>query len=160
MGEPFRHTLRVRYSECDAQGVLFNANYLAYVDHTITELWRAAFGGYQAMLDRNLDIVVAQADLRFLGAARFDELIELEAALTHVGNTSLHSSHRFRREGEPLLEAKLRHVFIDPDSAVKTPIPDWVRAGLEPWTILEPEPGPGPGPGRAERESGPGTGGG
>jgi len=78
VGEPFVHTLRVRYSECDPQGVLFNANYLAYVDHTITELWRAAYGGYQTMLDRGIDIVVAEANLRFLGAARFDELITLE----------------------------------------------------------------------------------
>jgi len=54
------HRLRVRYSECDAQGVLFNAHYLAYIDHTITELWRAAYGGYQVMLDRGVDIVVAE----------------------------------------------------------------------------------------------------
>ncbi len=29
------------------QGVVFNAHYLAYVDVAITELWRAAFGGYE-----------------------------------------------------------------------------------------------------------------
>jgi len=36
---PFRHRLRVRYNECDPQGVVFNANYLTF-DITITELWR------------------------------------------------------------------------------------------------------------------------
>ena len=71
--EPFVHTLRVRYGECDAQGVLFNAHYLAYVDDTITELWRAAFGSYATMLRRGIDIVVAEANLRFRGGARFDE---------------------------------------------------------------------------------------
>lgn len=137
MGEPFVHTLRVRYSECDSQGVLFNANYLAYVDHTITELWRAAYGGYQTMLDRGIDIVVAEANMRFLGSARFDELITLEATVTHLGNTSVRSQYRFRRADELLLEAALRHVFIDRQTATKTPIPDWARAGLAPWVATE-----------------------
>ncbi|MGI8505448.1 MAG: acyl-CoA thioesterase [Solirubrobacteraceae bacterium] len=138
MGEPFVHTLRVRYSECDSQGVLFNANYVAYVDHTITELWRAAYGGYQTMLDRGIDIVVAEANMRFVGSARFDELITLEAAVTHLGTTSLRSEHRFRREGELLLEAALRHVFIDRRTTVKTPMPDWAREGLAPWVVPSP----------------------
>ena len=29
MGEPYEYTLRVRYGECDLQGVVFNAHYLA-----------------------------------------------------------------------------------------------------------------------------------
>ena len=34
----FVHELRVRYGECDPQGIVFNPNYLAYFDHTVTEL--------------------------------------------------------------------------------------------------------------------------
>jgi acyl-CoA thioester hydrolase len=141
MGEPFVHRLRVRYAECDPQGVVFNAHYLAYVDHTITELWRAAFGGYQTMLDRGVDIVVAEVHMRFLGSARFDEELELEGVVAHLGTTSITTNHRFRRlTGEPLLEARIRHVFVDSRTAAKTPIPDWARAGLAPWHMVEPEP--------------------
>jgi acyl-CoA thioester hydrolase len=139
VGEPFVHRLRVRYAECDPQGVLFNAHYLAYIDHTITELWRAAYGGYQSMLDRGVDVVVAEVRMRFLGSARFDEEIELDALVTRLGTTSITSRHRFRRAtGDPLLEAEIRHVFIDRATAVKTPIPDWARAGLERWHSEEP----------------------
>jgi acyl-CoA thioester hydrolase len=128
--------MRVRYAECDAQGVLFNAHYLAYVDHTITELWRAAYGGYQAMLDRGVDIVVAQVTMRFLGSARFDEEIAIEAVVTHLGTSSMISRHRFHRlGGELLLDAEIRHVWVDRATAAKTPIPGWARAGLEPWHI-------------------------
>ena len=42
----FRHPLRVRFHECDPQGVVFNGNYLAYFDIAFTELWREAFGGW------------------------------------------------------------------------------------------------------------------
>ena len=134
MAEPFVHRLRVRYAECDPQGVLFNANYLAYVDHTITELWRAAYGGYQAMLDRGVDIVVAEANLRFLGSARFDDEIAIEVRVAHLGNTSLATEYRFTRDQDVLLNASVRHVFVDRETAVKTRIPDWARAGLAPWS--------------------------
>lgn len=136
MAEPFVHRLRVRYAECDAQGVVFNAHYLAYIDHTITELWRVAYGGYQAMLDRGLDIVVAEARMRFRGSARFDEELALEATVTRLGTTSITTRHRHRRvDGELLLEADVRHVVVDPATGAKTPMPDWLRAGLEPWHI-------------------------
>jgi len=138
MAEPFVHRLRVRYSECDSQGVLFNAHYLAYIDHTITEMWRAAYGGYQTMLDRGVDVVVAEVRMRFLGSARFDEEITLEAVVTNLGTTSVTSRHRFRRAtGEPLLDADIRHVFVDRQTAVKTPMPDWARTGLERWYVPE-----------------------
>jgi acyl-CoA thioester hydrolase len=134
MAEPFIHRLRVRYAECDPQGVLFNANYLAYIDHTITELWRAAYGGYQVMLDRGFDIVVGEVRMRFVGSARFDEEVRVEATVTHLGVTSVVSAYRFRRaDGELLLDAEIRHVWVDPATATKAPMPDWAREGLMPW---------------------------
>jgi acyl-CoA thioester hydrolase len=136
MSEAFVHRLRVRYAECDAQGVVFNANYLAYIDHTINELCRTAFGSYQTMLDRGVDIVVGEVRMRFLGAARFEEEIVIEATITKMGTTSLTSAHRFRRaDGELLLDAEIRHVFVDAASGAKTPIPEWARAGLARWLI-------------------------
>ena len=139
MAEPFVLKLRVRYAECDPQGVLFNANYLAYVDHTITELWRAAYGGYTVMLDRGVDIVVAEANLRFLGSARFDDEVEVEALVARIGTTSLTTAYRFLRTGELLLEATLRHVFVDRRTGTKTPMPQWARDGLAPWTVPAPD---------------------
>src|SRR5262249_61340495 len=59
LSDPFRHRLRVRYNECDPQGVVFNANYLTYFDLTMTELWRQ-LGGYQAMVEAGVDMVVAE----------------------------------------------------------------------------------------------------
>ena len=36
----FFHTLRVRYAEVDAQGIVFNSHYLTYFDCAITEYYR------------------------------------------------------------------------------------------------------------------------
>jgi acyl-CoA thioester hydrolase len=135
--EPFSHTLRVRYAECDLQGVVFNAHYLAYLDTSMTELWRAGVGGYRAILDRGVDMVVAEAQLRFDSPARFDEELTLEVAVKHMGTTSIVTEHSIRHEQRPVVKGTLRHVVVDLQTLSKMPIPDWLRGGLAPW-LLEP----------------------
>ena len=77
MAEPFRHRLRVRWSECDLQGVVFYPHYLAYLDHTVTELWREAVGPYTEMIpEHGVDMVVAEARMRYRDSARFDDELE------------------------------------------------------------------------------------
>jgi acyl-CoA thioester hydrolase len=135
VGEAFRHQLRVRYAECDPQGVVFNAHYLAYFDTNINELLRAALGSYQAMLDRGVDLVVAEAQLQFRAPARFEEQLTLEIGLARLGTTSITSEHRITRDGDLLVEGVTRHVVVDPRTLGKTPIPPWLRSQLQPWTL-------------------------
>jgi acyl-CoA thioesterase FadM len=69
----FELPLRVRYGECDPQGIVFNANYLLYFDVVFTELWRAALGPWQELKDAGVDLVVANANIDFRASARFDD---------------------------------------------------------------------------------------
>ena len=130
--------MRVRWAECDPQGVVFNAHYLMYLDETLTELWRTLRpGGYAAMLDDDVDLVLAEANLRFRASARFDEEIDVELRVTRLGNTALTTAGAIVRGDETLLEADLRHVFINRGTAEKMRIPDSVRAGLERFATQE-----------------------
>jgi acyl-CoA thioester hydrolase len=133
VSEPFRHRLRVRYNECDPQGVVFNANYLTYFDITITELWRE-LGGYQAMVEAGADVVVAEARVRYLGPLRFDDEFEVVARVTRLGETSMTTELVVERGGEPVAEGELRHVFIS-RGGEKSSIPDGIRAGLERYAV-------------------------
>ncbi len=135
MGEPLAVPLRVRYAECDMQGVVFNAHYLAWFDLALTELWRAAFGHYDAMLARGVDLVVAEARIRFIASARFDDALELTIGVAHLGTTSVRTEYRVRRAGTALAEGEMVHVFVERETLAKTPIPDWARDGLAPWTL-------------------------
>ena len=133
----FIWTIRVRYHECDPQGIVFNAHYFTFFDMTITELLRAAFpvGGYGEMIERlGVDIVVAEATARFRGSARFDEDIELSATVTRLGTTGMTTALTVSRDGDVLVEGELRHVFVDATTWTKTPIPDAVRTALAPWS--------------------------
>lgn len=131
--------LRVRYGECDSQGVVFNAHFLAYFDIAITELFRAAFGSYQAMVDRGVDFVVAEAGLRYRQPARFDDELRIEVTVTRLGTTSITTGHRVLRDGELLVEGTLRHVLVTltgrggREPGAKTAIPGWMREGLAPY---------------------------
>jgi acyl-CoA thioester hydrolase len=131
----FRHRLRVRYSECDLQGVVFNANYLTYMDEALTEMWRVALpGGYAGMVESGVDLVVAEANVRYRAPARFDDELELEMVVSRLGTTGMTSELRVLCEGRLLAEGTLRHVFVVAGEASKTPIPDEVRRALEPFS--------------------------
>ena len=130
MGASHSHRIRVRYGECDPQGVVFNAHYFAYFDIALTELWREALGGYRAMMDEGVDLVVAEATARYKAPARFDDEIDLEVEVTRLGTTSMATGLRIRRDGELLVEGEMVHVFIDRGSHTKTAIPDSIRAAL------------------------------
>ncbi len=132
MTPAFRHRLRVRYAECDPQGVVFFARYAEFLDVAMTELWRERVGPYGELVDGGVDMVVAELRLRYRGSARFDEEIDVVVVPSRLGTTSLTSEWRIERDGEVLVEGEVRHVFIEAATKAKTAIPDDVRAALTP----------------------------
>lgn len=128
---PFTHEVRVRFGECDPQNIVFNPNYLAYADVALTELQRAAFGSYEAMIERHgVDLVVAEAQLRFLVPARFDDLLGVTLTVAALGTTSMTIGVAIERAGEPVVAGELRYVFVDARTWEKAAIPDGVRTAL------------------------------
>ncbi len=126
----FVHELRVRYGECDPQGIVFNANYLLYFDVAFTEYWRDRVGPWDEMADLGVDAVVAEANLRFRAPARFDDVLGLEVTTEELGTTSTTTRVDIRRDGELLVECRLRHVFVDRRTWAKTEMPGAIREKL------------------------------
>ncbi len=136
----FVHRLRVRYNECDAQGHVFNANYLVYFDVTLTELWREALGSYEALTADGLDLVVAETGVRFRAPARFDDELEITLEVERLGNTSMVSAIGISRDGDTLAEGRIVHIFVRADClGEKAPIPDHVRLMLLRYTVEDPD---------------------
>ena len=126
----FRHRLRVRYGECDPQGVVYFARYAEYVDIGMTELWRERIGPYNDMVEAGSDMVVAELQLRYRSSARFDDEIDVVIGVDRLGETSLTCSWRIERDGDVLVEGTIRQVCIDPATKSKKPLPSDVRAAL------------------------------
>lgn len=119
--------LRVRYHECDGQGIVFNAHYLAYVDMCAFEAEKALFGSHDEFLAHRTDVVVAEANLKFRSPARYDDDLVVTQYLTHFGTTSLVFDFEIHRGTTLLAAATVRYVFIDPATLRPAAPPDAVR---------------------------------
>ena len=126
----FVHRLRVRYSECDPQGVVFNGWFLFYYDVALTELHREVLGSYSDFAAAGLEIVVAEASVRYLAPARFDDWIDVGLTIGRLGRTSFSLDARFLVENRLTATATARHVVIDAASGKKTELPRDLRAAL------------------------------
>jgi acyl-CoA thioester hydrolase len=141
MPESFVHELRVRYGECDPQGIVFNANYLLYFDVAFTEFWREAVGPWQDMVAKGVDAVVANAGLRFRAPARYDDVVSCELRIVELGETSVSTEMRITRDDTLLVVAVLEHVCVDAQTWKRTAFPDFVRDGLAQYVVAEGEVG-------------------
>lgn len=130
---PFRFRFRVRYGECDAQSVVFNARYADYVDISVNEYIRVLFGNYQNLLDQDLDIQVVSLTVNYRAPARFDDVLEARIRAGRIGTTSFTVHLEFYRYGDDLLvaESDIIYVLIQPSTMMKAPVPDAIRKTLE-----------------------------
>lgn len=128
----FRYRLRTRYSECDAQGVVFNVRYGEYVELAVTEFFRAL--GYGAALKSGeLDYQLVKQTLEWKSPARFDDVIEVGVAATRVGTTSFTMACAFRVADRPdaIATAETVYVLVDHGTLSKKKIADGLRAQLQ-----------------------------
>ena len=141
MSDPFRFRQRVRYHECDPQGVVFNAWYLAYFEIGLTELWREV-GGYESMISDGTDMVVAEATLGYRAPLRFDDEFDVVLTVSRLGDTSMTTQFALERDGEVMTEGELRHVFVTAGEGEKAPIPAPVLQALQRHLVSAPSASP------------------
>ena len=130
MSTPFVHRHRVRYVECDMQGIVFNAHYYTWIDIAHTEWIRDRFGSLEELVALGVDVVVAESSCRFRSPARFDDEVEIAVRLEDLTTSSMTTTHTFTRGDELLAEGRIRHVSVHPQELTKLPWPDEVRAAL------------------------------
>lgn len=126
----FHHRFRVRWSETDAQGVVFNARYLDYADIAITEYWRAVKLRERAG-DEPLEFHVKKATVTWFAPILPDEMIEVMARTIAVGRTSMTQNveiHGVKAADCEDLRAvvELVSVFVDLATHRPQPLHDWI----------------------------------
>lgn len=87
---PWFHRLRVRYSEIDGQGIVFNAHYLTYFDVALTEFMRERDFDFVAMVrNEQLDFHLVKSLVEYKLPIRMDQLIDIGVRPARVGNSSI-----------------------------------------------------------------------
>jgi acyl-CoA thioester hydrolase len=129
--EPFRFLLRVRYGECDAQGIVFNARWGDYVDIAVTEYSRALFGSVDPAVT-GIDWRLVKQTIEWRASARYDDVLDCRVSTVRVGTTSFVLMCRFNRhaDGADLASAETVYVAFDRHGA-KQPVGGTYRSALE-----------------------------
>jgi acyl-CoA thioester hydrolase len=120
----FHHAFRVRWSETDAQGVVFNARYLDYADVAVTEYWRAA-KLRQTFVGQPLEFHVKKATVTWFAPIKPDEMIEVRARTLATGQTSMTQIveiHGFHNDGRDDMRASVDLVSVHVDLATHRPV--------------------------------------
>ncbi len=130
---PVAYRRKVRYSDSDAQGIVFNANYLTYFDDTITDYFDAIDMPWHRFGEHGVDIVLGRVEVDFRSGPRIGDTIETRARVTGRGRSSL----EFRLEtrdvatDELVVEGREIQVIVDAETFRPTEIPQPIIDAIE-----------------------------
>lgn len=102
---------RIRYGECDQQGIVFNAHYMAFIDDAV-DCWVRAI---DADFEENLgwEVTVKRSEITWAGPARFGETLTLDLSVGRWGNTSFDVVAVGHVLGRPVIESVTTYVVVD-----------------------------------------------
>lgn len=126
----FHYQFRVRWSETDAQGVVFNARYLDYADVAVTEYWRAV-NWRDLLAEDSPQFHIKKATIVWSAPIKPDEMIEVMARTGRTGRTSMTQIieiHGVNEAGHDDLRAEIEmvSVHIDLETHRPKPLPEWI----------------------------------
>lgn len=135
----FATTVRVRWQECDAQGIAFNGSYLGWLEVAQAEYFRnLGFSIYRIAAAGYFDSAVVKATLEYRAPVRVDQLLELRARVARIGNTSLTLAVGIFTDGGSPDDAALTridavYVGFHADTGATRPVPAPIRTLVESW---------------------------
>ncbi|MET0282990.1 MAG: thioesterase family protein [Polyangiales bacterium] len=135
----FVHELRVRWSEVDPQGVVFNPNYLVYADIAMGEYMRALGHAFTLEPSSGTDIFAVHAELNFYDSAKYDDQLVIGARCTYVGRTSYRVLFAIFRDGELLTEVRNAYVHASLRERKPLPLPDALVASIDAHERIPPQ---------------------
>lgn len=126
------HRLRVRWSEVDMQGIVFNGHYLTYADIGITEYFRAlteANAGDSGA--RGGDFFAVRTLLEYRAPAENDDLLDVHVRIARLGNSSMLFVIAIYRADTLLLTGEITYVYADQQTRRPKPIPVKFREAIK-----------------------------
>ena len=125
-------TQKIRYSDCDPQGIVFNGNYARYWDDALTDWFEEAGLGGGELGGSGADVVAARIEMDFRASAGLGDTLETDIAVERIGNTSMTVGFATKRLSDDMVVTEGREVlvFVDPDNFRPTTVPEMVKDKL------------------------------
>tara|TARA_B110000305_G_C19293585_1_gene565433 strand:+ start:287 stop:721 length:435 start_codon:yes stop_codon:yes gene_type:complete len=119
----FSHQIRVRWSEVDAQSVVFNPHYLTFADIAITEYYRGIGMPYPEAFDVSVaDLYARKTQIEYHAAARFDDLLEIYVRVSRLGRSSFDFHLELMRAEESIATIEMVYVHADLEKRQSVPL--------------------------------------
>ena len=124
-GLRFSWLTRVYWEDTDAGGVVYHAQYVAFLERARTE-WLRHRGHGQEQMRNDMDLVFAvrAMQLDFLRPARLDDLLTVTVEIRTCKRASVIFAQSIRRGDEVLLTADVRVAVLSASSFRPKPAPD------------------------------------
>ena len=117
MTEPYvsEATLRVRYAETDAQGIVYYANYFVWFEVGRVNYLREVGLGSEWRHAENTTFVIAEATCRYHAPARFDDRLRVRTWVSEVKTRSFRFAYEVHNQdsGALLAEGETTQVVMD-----------------------------------------------
>ncbi|MGE0385692.1 MAG: tol-pal system-associated acyl-CoA thioesterase [Gammaproteobacteria bacterium] len=128
----FHWPVRVYYEDTDALGVVYNANYLRFLERARTE-WLRARGHDQGRLaaEAGLGFIVVRVEVDFLRPARLDDCLDVSVAVAERRRASFTLAQEIARGGQALVRAVVQVACVDARTLRPRRLPDMILAELE-----------------------------
>ncbi len=128
-------TIRVRYADTDAMGIVYNGRYLEYFEVGRTELLRVHGLPYSVVEKNGYQLPLLQACVKFKNAAFYDDLIEIEAVVKELFVPKIHIDYVLRRKGseEIIATGYTEHVFVKKETMKAVRPPQFYIEKLKPF---------------------------
>lgn len=121
----FAHTVRTRFAETDAMGVVHHAAYLPYLEDARVA-WLEELGfPYQEVRSGGVDLVVVELAVQYRRPLRFGELVTVHLAPGAVTRTTFQLAYLLEVDGEPRATAVTVHGAVDRTGRAQR-LPAWL----------------------------------
>ena len=129
----FSHPVRVYWEDTDAGGVVYHAQYLAFMERARSE-WLRGLGLHQNAMKRDVDLVfvVRAMQMDFRAPARLDDQLSVSVRLLECRGASLLLSQRIQRDGVLLVEANVKIAALRASNFRPCPLPESLLLQLKP----------------------------
>ena len=124
--------VRVYYQDTDAGGVVFHAQYLAFMERARTELLNALGIDLAHLADvQRALFLVYELKARYHAPARLNDMLSVSAEVVKMGRASLVFRHRVERGGELLVEADVTLALVDRDRMRPARMPEEIEQAFK-----------------------------
>ncbi|MBQ3775888.1 MAG: tol-pal system-associated acyl-CoA thioesterase [Ruminobacter sp.] len=128
MSDKFFFSVRVYYEDTDAGGVVYNANYVKFLERARTE-WLRAHGVKQSeLLEKGFGFVVASMQVDFRRSAKLDDLLLVSSTIKEVKSASAVFAQEITdEEGNVYIRAVTKIACVDVNRKRPSVIPQDIK---------------------------------